>query len=223
MCPKIESSRSLVLSREEQEELTRSKKKVKNVSHAGFQEGQKLPSSYPRHGYGPWNQAASFKDKLVGEIPGAHTQVFSFEDLMEDDVDSNDEVVALREGLVAMKFSKDFKHQIRSPWTKALLVKMYGQSVWFNYPHNNLLSLWKPAGRLDCVDLRHDFFLTRFLLKEDYETILRKGSWFIGEHFLSIRSWEPNFRPAMANVSLVAVWIRLNELPIEYYNVEAWH
>ena len=60
-------------------------------------------------------------------------------------------------------------------------------------------------------------------LKEDYEAILRKGPWFIGGHFLSIRPWEPDFRPATANVSSVAVWIRLNELPIEYYNAEALH
>ena len=58
-------------------------------------------------------------------------------------------------------------------------------------------------------------------LKEDCEAILRKGPWFIGGHFLSIRLWEPNFCPATANVSSVAVWIQLNELPIEYYNAEA--
>ena len=61
------------------------------------------------------------------------------------------------------------------------------------------------------------------MLKEDYEYILRKGPWFIGEHFLSIRLWEPNFRPAMTNISLVAVWIRLNKLPIKYYNAKALH
>ena len=43
------------------------------------------------------------------------------------------EVEALREGLVAMRFSKDFKHQIRSPWTEALIVKVYGRSVGFSF------------------------------------------------------------------------------------------
>nr|POF10940.1 hypothetical protein CFP56_16056 [Quercus suber] len=76
-------------------------------------------------------------------------------------------------------------------------------------------------GRLNYVDLEHDFFIIRFTLKEDYETVLRKGPWFVGEHFLSIRPWEPYFKPSMANVSSIVVWVRLNELPIEYYNVEA--
>ena len=94
-------------------------------------------------------------------------------------------------------------------------------SLGLNFIQARLLALWKPAGRLDCVDLGHGFFLTRLSLGEDYENILRKGLWFIGDHFLSIRLWEPNFKPALASVSSIAMWIRLNELPIEYYNAEA--
>nr|POE55166.1 hypothetical protein CFP56_02168 [Quercus suber] len=197
-----------MLSTEEQEDLSRSNKKVKNVGHAGFQEGM---------------DTMTFRDRLMGEVPGAYTQAFSFEDLMEDDVESDDEVEALREGLVVVKFSKDLKQEIRNPWTRALIVKVYGRSVGFNFIHNKLLAIWKPAGRFDCVGLGHGFFLTRLSLKEDYENVLRKGPWFIGGHFLSIRPWEPNFHPATTNVSTVAVWIRLNELPIEYYNVKALH
>ena len=98
---------------------------------------------------------------------------------------------------------------------------MYGKSVGLNFLYNRLLSLWKPAGRLDCVDLEHGFYFTRFSLKDDYETILKKGPWFIGEHFPSIRPWEPDFCLASANITSIAVWIWLKELPIEYYNPEA--
>ena len=211
---------SRVLSREDQEEILRSKKKVKDVSHVGFQEGLDSAAS-PRNDGGFWSRATSFKDKLVGDILGAFTQAFSFGNLMEDDAKSDEEVEALREGLVAMKFSKDLKQRIRSPWSKALIDKVYGRSVGLNFLQNRLLAMWRPTGRLDCVDLGHGFFLTRFSLREDYEIMLTRGSWFIGEHFLSIRPWELDFKPASANVSTVVVWIRLNELPIEYYNAEA--
>ena len=43
----------------------------------------------------------------------------------------------------------------------------------------------------------------------------------IGEHFLSLRPWTPNFRAFAASVSSVAVWVRLPELPVEYYHKEA--
>ena len=40
----------------------------------------------------------------------------------------------------------------------------------------------------------------------------------IGEHFLAIKPWEPYFKASEATFSFVAVWIRLPELPIEFYN-----
>lgn len=70
------------------------------------------------------------------------------------------------------------------------------------------------------MDLYHGFFLVRFFSKEDLDSILEKGPWFIGDFFLSLRPWEPYFKPAMANVSLIAVWVRLNALLIELYEIE---
>ena len=217
----LTSSPPLSLSREEQEELDRSHKKVKDVKHAGFREAMGSGPLSPNHGQEPWNGSATFRDKLIGEIPGAFTQAFCFGEFMEDEVESDEEAENLREGLVAVKFSGDFKKRIRMPWSKALIVKVYGRSVGLNFLQNRLLSLWKPAGRLDCVDLEHGFYLTRFSLTDDYEAVLRKGPWFIGQNFLSIRPWEPDFRPESANVTSIAVWIRLKGLPIEYYNLEA--
>ena len=210
-----------MLSIEEREELVRSNKKPKAVKHAGYQDGQDTESVSPAHEQGGWADKGSFRDKLVGDSPGAFNQAFCFGDNMEDEEGSDEENENLREGLVAVKFSRDFKQQIRKPWTRALIVKVYGRNVGLSFLQNRLLSMWKPAGRLDCVDLEHGFFLTRFYLKEDYEATLRRGPWFIGEHFLSIRPWEPDFRPERANVTSVAVWIRLRALPIEYYNPEA--
>lgn len=91
----------------------------------------------------------SFKEKLVGDIPSAYTQAFSFGDLMEDDVDSDKEVEALKQGFVDVKFSKDFKQKIRRPWAKAFIVKVYGRAMGFYFLQEKLLAMWKPAGRLD--------------------------------------------------------------------------
>ena len=71
------------------------------------------------------------------------------------------------------------------------------------------------------MGLGKEFFLLRFSVKEDYNLVLENCHWFIGEHFLSIRPWVPNFRPSTSDVSPIAVWVRLNEVPIEYYQVEA--
>ena len=90
------------LSQEEQEELVRSNKKVKDVNHAGYRGVPRLGSSSPKHGCGSWNGATSFRDKVVGDIPGAYTQAFCCGEAMDDDADSDEEVENLHQGLVVV-------------------------------------------------------------------------------------------------------------------------
>ena len=95
-----------ILSREEEVELAHSNKKVKDVSHVDFEghirEGQTSFPLSPRNARHP----LSFRDKLVGEIPGAYVQAFNFTELMEADEESDAKISDLREGLVAVPFSK---------------------------------------------------------------------------------------------------------------------
>ena len=190
------------LSREEETELHRSKKKVKENSNIG---------TVGAHG------DRSYKDKLLGEIPGAFAQAFKFSDVVEVAEDSDEEIEELSEGMASVRLSKETKLLIRSKWATALIVKVFGKSVGYHYLHSRILNLWKPAGRLECVDLGKEFFLIRFGLVDDFDFVLENGPWFIGEHFLTIRPWEPNFKPSLACCSSVAVWARFPELPIEYY------
>nr|XP_009770156.1 PREDICTED: uncharacterized protein LOC104220886 [Nicotiana sylvestris]XP_016443387.1 PREDICTED: uncharacterized protein LOC107768753 [Nicotiana tabacum] len=44
------------------------------------------------------------------------------------------------------------------------------------------------------------------------------GPWFIFGHFLSVQKWEPNFLASEAKISKTAVWIRLPQLPTEFYD-----
>ena len=81
--------------------------------------------------------------------------------------------------------------------------------------------MWKTYGNFSCVDLGEGFFLIRFDSRNSFEEVLKGGPWFIGEHFLSLRPWSPNFRASEASVSSIAVWVRLPELPVEYYHKEA--
>ena len=138
----------------------------------------------------------------------------------EDGAKSDEEVEDLREGLAVVKLTRDTKLCIRSPWLRALIIKLYGKTMGLNFLQTKLNFLWKPVGRLDCVDLGNEFYLVRFSLKEDMDAILEKGPWFIGGHCLSIRPWEPFFKPSTVSVSLIAVWVKLHALPMELYEVE---
>ena len=212
----MESSQAL--SCEEEAKLHRSTKTVKGYHHF------KPPSAPHTKGYDPVPPSGlnepkiSFKDKLVGEIPGAYAQAFDLSHQLDDEMESDLEMEALRDDLAAIKLSKELRLRIKALWSNGLIVKVIGRSVDFSFLHSKIMALWKPMGNIDYVDLSCEFYPIRFSVKEDYDQVLRKGPWFIGQHFLSIRPWEPNFRLDEANIASIAVWVRLPKLLIEYYN-----
>ena len=80
-------------SKEEEAELKRNSKKVKD-SHPSFGDG-------------------SFKDKLLGDIPGAYTQAFRFNPLEEGETLSDAKLDDLTDGVASMHFSCDDKAHLR--------------------------------------------------------------------------------------------------------------
>jgi len=202
-----------VRSREEDDELQRSTKKVKENHNVGSQHTTPVSSSE--------EGSKSYKEKLLGEIPGAFEQAFDFGLNMELETDSDEEFADLPAGEKAVNFSRTMKAKIRVPRANALIVKLFGKTVGFHFLDARILGLWKLIGRMDCVALGNDFFLIRFQNGEDHARVLRDGPWFVGGHYLSIRGWELNFKSSKANMSSLAVWIWLPELPIEYYELSA--
>ena len=115
----------------------------------------------------------------------------------------------------------ELKQRIRALWVSSIIVKVFGQSVGYHYLHQKLHSLWNPMGGMECIDLGHDFFVIIFEIPMDFQFVMRHRPWFVGNHFLAIQRWEPNFCASTASLSSVAIWVRLSSLTIEYYNQDA--
>ena len=63
----------------------------------------------------------SYKEKLVGEIPGAFKQAFDFESNMETEIELDDEFIDLSPSEVAVKLSEERKGKMHAPWANALI------------------------------------------------------------------------------------------------------
>ena len=85
------------------------------------------------------------------------------------------------EGWANVTFSKEEKVRMRAPLSAAIIVKTYGTNIRFSYLSSRIRSFWKPFGKLDCIDLGHDFFLIKFDCLNDLENVLKGGPWFIGQ------------------------------------------
>jgi hypothetical protein len=191
-----------------------------NAEHMLIGQPEVGPSSH----VGNRKSSISYKESLIGVIPGAYESAFFGSGMEEDGGDVSDEEEddePPEDGEVVIKFPCELKQKIRAPWCTSLIVKVFGRSVGYVFLVNKLKNMWKTSGNFSCVDLGLGFFLIRFESKEGFEDVLKGGPWFIGEHFLSLRPWVPNFRASEASVSSVAVWVRLPELPVEYYHKDS--
>ena len=148
-------------SNEEEDELGRSVKKFKESRGA--------------RQFVPPRTLVNYKDSLVGDIPGAYEQTFRFEKIWEDGEDSDTDVEPLVEGMAEVKLSKATKAHIRAPWSKALIVKVFGRTVGFIYLTFKLNAIWNSTTKMDCVNLGKDYFLIKFSSFEDYDKVLRGG------------------------------------------------
>lgn len=108
---------------------------MKEVHHASYGSASNL------HGETKSSPKVSFKEKLVGEMPGVYAQTFDFSEHMDTDSDSDDESSEIREGFAAIRLSKETKQRIRAPWAKALIIKVFGRTVGFSYLHSRIMGL----------------------------------------------------------------------------------
>ena len=175
-------SETLVRLREEDDELQRSTKRVKEI-HC-IRDAHAVSTSTHEGGCG-----SSYKEKLLGEIPGAYEQAFVLDIEMEHEgeIESNDETLDLLTGIAAVNLSGERKASMRRPWTNALIVKVFGKSIGHHFLVSRLGGMWNPTDKMSCVDLGFRFILIRFTLKADFSKILSGGPWFVSGHYLSIR------------------------------------
>lgn len=152
-------SEASVRSRKEDHILQRSTKKVKESHRDSFGHKNQRPNSKV--------EGRSYRDKLVGECTGGFEKKFEVENTMEMETMSNDETEEDLPSKATVSLSGDRKGKILAAWTNALIVKVFGKTVGYHFLISRLVSLWKPVGRMECIDLGNEFFLIRFSIVED--------------------------------------------------------
>ncbi|XP_072060392.1 uncharacterized protein [Arachis hypogaea] len=103
-------------------------------------------------------------------------------------------------------------------WSHTLIVKLLGRRIGYGVLKKRLDSLWSKEGTINLIDVGNKFFLARFTAKEDYEMVLKEGPWMIFYHYLAVQRWRPDFNPNVEELTKITAWVRISDLPIEYYD-----
>lgn len=106
------------------------------------------------------------------------------------------------------------KQRIYLPWRFSLIIKLQGKRILHQLLKRKIQELWK-INENPLIDLGNDYFTVKLQKEENMNQILEKGPYFIFGHFLLVQRWQPNFEAVQ---NFTAVWIRLPQLPTEFYD-----
>lgn len=77
--------------------------------------------------------------------------------------------------------------------------------------------LWKPIGQWRMTSLGKGFFEFGFSSQEDLRSVWTVGSWSLNPGLLRLSKWCPDFNPKNQKQTHTQCWIRIYDLPQEYW------
>ncbi|KAI9100936.1 hypothetical protein K1719_024060 [Acacia pycnantha] len=108
------------------------------------------------------------------------------------------------------------------PWMNSLIIKVLGASFPSYILRDRVNRMWHPRDPLKLIPLSNRYYIVSFSNKEDRDYAFQEGPWMIEDHYLIVQRWRPNFNPWKADLQRkIAAWIRLPDVPFEFYNVES--
>ncbi|KAL8522971.1 hypothetical protein ACS0TY_013071 [Phlomoides rotata] len=78
--------------------------------------------------------------------------------------------------------------------------------------------IWGIRTPWNLIPIGEGYYNIQFSCGDDGERIFAKRTWQIKPGFLRLQQWVPEFNPYKVSSSVAQVWIRISELPLEYWN-----
>ncbi|KAH1210796.1 hypothetical protein GmHk_15G045021 [Glycine max] len=73
-------------------------------------------------------------------------------------------------------------------------------------------------GIIQIINLHDGYYQVVFTTHDDYNFALFEGPWMVVDHYLIVQRWLPFFLTNVEKMKNVAVWLKVQCLPIELYN-----
>lgn len=80
--------------------------------------------------------------------------------------------------------------------------------------------MWRTSVEPLLIDLGNDFYIVKLFGREEYERAMMEGRWMIGDNYLHVQRWRPNFFVEEVKISTLQIWVRFLDLSVECFDEE---
>ncbi|XP_021771498.1 uncharacterized protein LOC110735619 [Chenopodium quinoa] len=166
----------------------------------------------------------SFKDMLRGATystsrVNTETEVI---DIDMDDVSDDEKIpeeILKDERCPVIQLTKEEKARLRQPWMNSLIIKLFSGRIGYMGLMRRLKKKWNIKGGLALTDIGCNYYIARFSNQAYYNYVLTQGPWMLDDNYLIIRKWVPNFVPDESPIKVLTTWVRIPNLPVEYFDI----
>ena len=103
--------------------------------------------------------------------------------------------------------------------TRAIICRFNG--LWPKTEHLNAWVYQNWSLDVEITLCAKGFFIVYFEVPDDHKKVTENGAWFWGRAGCFITPWTADFDPVHASVTITPVWVRLLNLPIHFWSIEA--
>ncbi|KAJ0983711.1 hypothetical protein J5N97_011966 [Dioscorea zingiberensis] len=101
-----------------------------------------------------------------------------------------------------------------------LFGKVLGRAPNLEAARETLSRLWGCYGEFTIADMPNGFFVIRCSTATMAEDLLVEGPWSINGSIFHLLRWKEHFEPMYEKLSAATVWVQLNNMPVEYWDIE---
>lgn len=101
---------------------------------------------------------------------------------------------------------------------KAIVGRLLGRRLPFWVVQNEIQRKWGHLGLIQVTPMGVDCFLCWFSSVEARNSVLIGGPWFVAGHIIGLDKWKPSIASKSLEGFTSPVWIRLPNLPLEYWD-----
>ncbi|XP_038977764.1 uncharacterized protein LOC120108252 [Phoenix dactylifera] len=106
----------------------------------------------------------------------------------------------------------------RAAWRDtAVIVRSMGRRVPVEWIRRELRVVGKLDYDVEAFMMANETFAFRFRTVNEREAVMEAGPWLVAGQLLAMERWRPNFVPGEKQLNRLVVWLRLPNLPMEYW------
>ncbi|XP_058763382.1 uncharacterized protein LOC131636806 [Vicia villosa] len=123
-------------------------------------------------------------------------------------------------GIVVEIEQSDIESEVRY-WDCALIMYVLGGELSMNMVKQFMMKNWNTVQLPDLLYHDDGYFLLKFKTHKEKEEILMNGPYMIKNMPMILRDWKPNFSMKTDMLRTIPLWVKLPQLPLEYWGVNS--